>query len=960
MPNFWDIPELVHIVVLFLSKRDQASLAGVNRRLWPIAVTEIWRSVPDSHCFLRLLPADLCLGSSDTESYPTLLRREIRASDFDRLILYSQFTRNLHYKVNINSSGAPAEILNHNALSAAFPHLESLHVFVSRWATPRAIIISPFLRPTLRKLFFTVEMGQVFSTLQKISQSKTLSLEELELNCLRGVEEIEGPARQVIVSQESLRRIKISSLADVTALAHTAKEHPRLTHLDVGRLWSAPGPPSGGGEHDDAPEQYFRSLISLRVSGSPEATTNFLKIIASNRITEITIELEVPWTEPMGPGPPLALQAFKATLANLEMEVRGDSTWDDLEPLLGLGGLQKFSLTYHTSTVSPQVTDTRLLQMARAWPRLTSLYLSDFSKTPTITLLGLGYIATNCQKLRVLCVAFDGTQPVDPASLPADDSPQEQNAMECVDILHSKYNQGDELMITASFFRRWWPRANIMASDIPSHEAEKWEDASAASRTAFWDIPELVCIVVSFLSERDQASLARVNRRLWPIAVTQLWRSVPDLCYFSLLPEDLCLWGSAVNSYPTSLRRPIRASDFDRLILYSQFTRELYYKVTGSQFGAPAEIWNHDALSEAFPHLESLYVTRWATRRAIIISSFLRPTLHKLSFTAEIEQLSWTLRNISRSETLSLQELELNCPRGVEEFVESARQAILSQRSLRRIRIESWGDVTDLAHTAKELPCLTHFDVGRLWSPAESVSKRWDHEDAPAQYFLSLVSLRVSGTLTGVINFLKTITGNGITEITVELEDYGLESMPLGMLLALHAFKATLINLEMQIRGDCTWDLLEPILGLDGLQKFSLTYTTSTASPPVTDTQLLQMTRAWPRLTSLHLSTFSKTPTITLLGLGYVASNSQRLRVLSVAFDGTVPVDPPPVDDPAQDQNAMESLDVLHSKYNQGDELRITTSFFRRWWPSARIIASDMPRDEAKKWENAGAANRTA
>ncbi|KAG8920400.1 hypothetical protein FRC01_000766 [Tulasnella sp. 417] len=479
----------------------------------------------------------------------------------------------------------------------------------------------------------------------------------------------------------------------------------------------------------------------------------------------------------------------------------------------------------------------------------------------------------------------------------------------------------------------------------------------------FWDIPELINIVLLSLSKRDQASLAGVNRRLWPIAATEIWRSVPDSrCFLRLLPTNICLWSSETESYPTSLRRRIRASDFERLILYSQFTRNLDYKVNMASSSVPVEIWNYIALSAAFPHLELLhvYVTRWANPRAVIISPFLRPTLRKLSFTADIDQLSWTLQNISRSQTLSLQELQLNCPRRVEEFAEPARQAILSQRGLRRMRIYSWGDVTDLAHAARELPCLTHFDVGRLWSSSKSVSKRWDHENAPERYFRSLVSLRVSGTLTGVINFLKTITGNGITEITVGLEDYGLELMPLGTLRALHAFKATLIDLEMQIRGDCTWDLLEPILGLEGLQKFSLTYTTSTVSPQVTDTQLLQMIRAWPRLASLHLSNFSKTPTITLLGLGYVASNSQQLRLLSVAFDGTVPVDPPPIDDPPQDRNAMESLDVLHSKCDPGDEIRITTSFFRRWWPRARIMASDMPGDEAKKWENASEANRTA
>ncbi|KAG8920399.1 hypothetical protein FRC01_000765 [Tulasnella sp. 417] len=501
----------------------------------------------------------------------------------------------------------------------------------------------------------------------------------------------------------------------------------------------------------------------------------------------------------------------------------------------------------------------------------------------------------------------------------------------------------------------------------------------------FWHIPELVHLVVSFLSKSDQASFARVNRRLWLIAVLEIWRAVPDLRYFFLLlPADLCLWssGSEVGelskpifaacpltlppqSYPASLRRQIHTSDYDRLIFHSRFTENLHYKVNKAIFGVPAEIWHHNTVSTAFPHLQSLHVSVncWVTLwQIIMLSPFLQPTLRKLVFSSELDQLSSTLRTIFETRTLSLQELELNCLRGVEEFVESARQAILSQRSLRRIRIYSLGDVTNLAYTAKELPCLTHFDVERLWSAPESVSKRRDQEDGPERHFRSLVSLRVSGIPAGVTKLLESITSNVITEIVAELGDYRPGWMPPGALLALHAFKATLINLELQIRGNFKWDLLEPVLGLDGLQKFSLTYTTSTISPQVTDSRLLQMTQAWPRLTSLHLSNYSKTPTITLLGLGYIASNSQKLQVLSVAFDGTRLVDPAclPVDDPPPEQSAMERVDVLHSRCKKGDELKITTSFFRRWWPRARITASDMLWGEEEEWERASAASRTA
>ncbi|KAG9046514.1 hypothetical protein FS837_004264 [Tulasnella sp. UAMH 9824] len=391
MPDFWYITELVHMVVLYLSQSDQASLARVNRRLWAIAVTEIWSSVPDFRNFFLLLPTDLCIWDFRAEAnYPSILLRPIRASDFDRLILYSQFTKTLYHK---------------------------------------------------------------------------------------------GSARQAILSQASLRRLKIFSFDDVTALAYTAKELPWLTHFDVGRLHSAPGSPSTHEDDEGASERWFRSLVTLRASGSPAGVHSFMENIASVGLAEIKMEIEVSWQEPMRTDALLAVHAFKATLVDLEVQIRGEFAWSYLEPILHLDQLQKFSLIYTPSTISPQVNDAQLLQMTRAWPRLASLRVHDVYKTPTITLQGLGYIASNSRNLRSLFVTFDGTSQVDPSYLPGDDSSSAQNSMELVDVLWSKYDPGDELRITTSFFRRWWPRARIMASDMPQEEAKRWKEASAASRT---------------------------------------------------------------------------------------------------------------------------------------------------------------------------------------------------------------------------------------------------------------------------------------------------------------------------------------------------------------------------------------------------------------------------------------------------------------------------------------------
>ncbi|KAG8919969.1 hypothetical protein FRC00_010684, partial [Tulasnella sp. 408] len=412
-------------------------------------------------------------------NYPSILRRPIRASDFDRLILYSQFTKTLYHKVNMGMSCVPVEIWNHSRLSAAFPHLESLHLSVTRWVAQKTIILSPFLRPTLRKVCFTAETSQLHSAFRNIARNQTLALKELEVTCLREIESLQVPARQAILSQGSLRRLRIFSLDDVTALAYTAKELPCLTHFDVGKLHSTPGSPSTHEDDKGASEPWFRSLVTLRASGSPAGVNNFMKTIGSEGLAEIKIDIEVSWREPIRPDALLSLHAFKAALIDLEVQIRGDFAWSHLEPVLELDQLQKFSLIYTASTISPQVNDAQLRQMTRAWPRLTSLRISDALKSPTITLQGLGYIASNSRNLRSLFVTFDGTSQLDPPYLPRDDPSPEQNKMELVDVLWSKYDPGDELRLTTSFFRRWWPHARIMASDMHKEEAKRWEEASA-------------------------------------------------------------------------------------------------------------------------------------------------------------------------------------------------------------------------------------------------------------------------------------------------------------------------------------------------------------------------------------------------------------------------------------------------------------------------------------------------
>ncbi|KAG8967006.1 hypothetical protein FRC05_002320 [Tulasnella sp. 425] len=491
MHRFWEITELVLSVIHLLSKGDQARLARVNHRLGKIAITEIWSDVPDVRYFFFLFPPDLCLWSRHVESYPAALRRPIRTSDWDRLVLCSQNTKTLQHTIQKGVDEVPDVIWSHDKLLIAFPNLQSLNVSVLRNVPPGlADTISPLLRPTLRKLCLSAEISRTgfpfHSALRRIAQDQTLSLDEMSLSCIWGINHLLNAGSAAVRSQRNLRRLRLYSAEDIAVLSDAARYLPYLTELDVGNLGSVLQPSNIGilDWSADRSETYFRTLVTLRASGSPIGIHKFLRGVSSKALADVAVRIDIPLPAMMKPDVCLALQAFRATLTTLEMIISGAFAWEDLEPILDLRGLRKFALTYSNSAVIPQVGDAQVLQITTAWPHLTSLSLNTRSCRANITLRGLGYIASNCPNLRTLIVGFNGTQQGNPSYLAPCDKDAVRQEMELVDILWSHYDPNDELRITASFLRRWWPRAHILGSRMDEEKARRWEEANRASRMA--------------------------------------------------------------------------------------------------------------------------------------------------------------------------------------------------------------------------------------------------------------------------------------------------------------------------------------------------------------------------------------------------------------------------------------------------------------------------------------------
>lgn len=148
---------------------------------------------------------------------------------------------------NIQSKKGVAEvpdvIWSHDKLSIAFPNLQSLNVSVLRNVPPGLMdTTSPLLRPTLRKLWLSAEISRTgfpfHSALRRIAQDQTLSLDEMSLSCIWGINHLLDAGSAAVRSQRNLRRLRLYSAEDIAALSGAARYLPCLTELDVGNLGS--------------------------------------------------------------------------------------------------------------------------------------------------------------------------------------------------------------------------------------------------------------------------------------------------------------------------------------------------------------------------------------------------------------------------------------------------------------------------------------------------------------------------------------------------------------------------------------------------------------------------------------------------------------------------------------------------------------------------------------------------
>ncbi|KAG8900730.1 hypothetical protein FRC00_011613, partial [Tulasnella sp. 408] len=256
-----------------------------------------------------------------------------------------------------------------------------------------------------------------------------------------------------------------------------AKDLPFLEELDVRNV------EEGTGLRGEAPRDMgFHSLTALTACGRPVMIRTLLRSIPSGRLARVAL-LTVDWQSgEIYREVTAELQRFRPHLVRLQLTARERFAWNALEPLLDLTELQAFDLDYsNTDSRSDGVTDARFQRMIDAWPNLTRLRLYSWDRQ--VTLASLAYIATHRPGLEKLAICVDARKEENPLfSWEIEPSLFAENALQVLDVMESRFDQGEEERLANGIIRIWWPKARL-------YESEEYTRA-----TAHWDIPGTIAL----------------------------------------------------------------------------------------------------------------------------------------------------------------------------------------------------------------------------------------------------------------------------------------------------------------------------------------------------------------------------------------------------------------------------------------------------------------------------------
>ncbi|KAJ7247412.1 hypothetical protein B0H12DRAFT_1324907 [Mycena haematopus] len=385
------------------SARTLAGLARTCKAFRDPALDLLWKSQSTVMNVLNCMPGDIWEVLDDTDEEEIRLKRPVLPSDWERPLIYSHRVRHFEYQLSYSSypdSAAFYEMLRMCLPpEPLFPNIESL-----AWETSDAAVV-PYFRlfigPRLTSL--TVSTFQSTSHLSLLPALAT-QCPLLRQVCILTSDGLPGRCETVSFFVKQLTRLESLEVPclDAAALDHLAKR-PALdfVHLDDQTPLS---PVLGLASQTEVPSPCDIDMLTLTVTDAHAATEVLARLHASP-IHSLTIQFPktTPATAVKEIYTGVAVNCTQASLNSLSITLPPTGTTDTaaadpeqiaLYAVLGAHLLPLFTLTTLTSVtlagpVGLDLDDTAVADIARAWPRLTSLDLggSAFSHIPPRTTL---------------------------------------------------------------------------------------------------------------------------------------------------------------------------------------------------------------------------------------------------------------------------------------------------------------------------------------------------------------------------------------------------------------------------------------------------------------------------------------------------------------------------------------------------------------------------------------------
>ncbi|KAJ7239320.1 hypothetical protein C8J57DRAFT_1372855 [Mycena rebaudengoi] len=457
-------------------------------------------------------------------------------------------------------------------------------------------------------------------------------------------------------------------------------------------------------------------------------------------------------------------------------------------------------------------------------------------------------------------------------------------------------------------------------------------------------VQELLALIFSHLDPRehsgqptlqDLAVLARTCGTFHGPALDHLWRSSTIVNLLCCMPGDL--WGVNEAKEPLwkcsmHLRRPIRAEDWNRVLVYAPRIQNLCSTSWDCDLSEVFPVISVCLPDQLLPNLQTLY---WlpSDPNFHFIHLFLSPKITSIHFSGS------SIPAISLLPTLTLKYPTLKDVSILSGEKQAVSVFLRSLECIESVHVDSL-DHGALEHLSR-LPTLTALCLNTL--PSRSLSPRLD-----PQPFAVLRKLHLgSSNIEAITHFLRSCKEVPLRSLNFDVRTCPTtaESHEFYRALSASVSRSSLTEVDFDV-GISNFDGNSPNLRIHResirlLIGFTNLVTISISSPvgvDLDDSTAADLARAWPRLEEMHMSSYGlcrSPPKATLECLHSFATWCPRLASLTITLDGTsAPAPQSPA--PGTSQHALKSIHVAHSRIST--EIMPVAQFLSAIFPELKRI----------------------